>query len=174
MTQQIRATVIATQSEPGTEPLPWEDVQERFDAERWYWLATTGDHAEPHVRPVLAVCWNDRIFSTTSPKARKGRNLEHRSTCSLVARAPAIDIVVEGQRMWIDDRELLEGVAATYVAKYGWPVTVTDQHMFDAPYGAPTAGSPPYRVYEINPTTVYAFGTADDLGVRTTRFLFAT
>jgi hypothetical protein len=49
-------------------------------------------------------------------------------------------------------------------------VTITDENMFDAPYGAPTAGPPPYRVYEITPGFVYAFGTSDNLGVRSTRF----
>jgi len=169
---EILATVIATDSQPGTEPLLWEDVERRFDAERWYWLATTGDHGQPNVRPVLAVWWNGRIFSTTSPNARKGRNLEHRAACSLVARAPAIDIVVEGHRLWIDDREQLEGIATAYRTKYGWPVAITDQNMFDAPYGAPTAGNPPYRVYEIKADIVYAFGTSDDLGVHSTRFSF--
>ena len=42
--------------------------------------------------------------------------------------------------------------------------------MFDAPYGAPTAGTPPYRVYEISPRVVCAFGMDNDLGVRSTRF----
>jgi hypothetical protein len=49
-------------------------------------------------------------------------------------------------------------------------VTITEENMFDAPYGAPTAGTPPYRAYEITPRLVYAFGTGDDLGVRSTRF----
>jgi len=51
-------------------------------------------------------------------------------------------------------------------------VTITEENVFDAPYGAPTAGSPPYRVYEIVPRFVYALGTGDDLGVRSTRFRF--
>jgi hypothetical protein len=44
--------------------------------------------------------------------------------------------------------------------------------LFDAPYGAPTAGPPPYRLYEITPSVVYAFGTSGDLGVQSTRFRF--
>ena len=45
--------------------------------------------------------------------------------------------------------------------------------MFDAPYGAPTAGPPPYRAYEITPSRAYAFGMNDNLGVRSTRFRFS-
>jgi hypothetical protein len=61
-------------------------------------------------------------------------------------------------------------IASAYDSKYGWPVTITDENMFDAPYGAPSAGPAPYRVYEITPRLVYAFGTSDNLGVRSTRF----
>jgi hypothetical protein len=80
--------------------------------------------------------------------------------------------VVEGPTSWVSDRHVAEDVAAAYDDKYGWPVTITDENMFGAPYGAPTAGPPPYRVYEIGPRLVYAFGTGDDLGVRSTRFRF--
>lgn len=48
----------------------------------------------------------------------------------------AIDIVVEGAASWVDDRNLLEQIATAYDSKYGWPVTITDENMFAAPYGA--------------------------------------
>jgi Pyridoxamine 5'-phosphate oxidase len=172
MTEQFDATVIATDAPAGTEPLSWDEVRQRFNSERWYWVATTGIDGRPHVRPVLAVWLGDNAYSTTSPRARKGRNLEHRPECSLTARATAIDIVIEGRTSWVTERDLLEQVAAAYDSKYGWPVTITDGDMFDAPYGAPTAGPPPYRVYQISPTRAYAFGTSDNLGVRSTRFEF--
>ena len=170
MPQDPSASVIASDAEPGTEPLPWEEVRQRFAAERWYWVATTGPGGRPHVRPVLAVWVHGKVYSTTSPGARKGRNLQAQPECSMVARAPALDIVLEGAASWVDDRNLLEQIAAAYDSKYGWPVTITDENMFDAPYGAPTAGAPPYRAYEIAPRFVYAFGTSDNLGVRSTRF----
>jgi hypothetical protein len=172
MPEAIQATVIATGGEPGTEPVPWEEVRGRFGAEKWYWLATTGPGGRPHARPVLAVWLRDKAYSTTSPGAAKGRNLRLRPECSLAARAPGIDIVVEGPTSWVSDRHVAENVAAAYDDKYGWPVTITEENMFDAPYGAPTAGSPPYRIYEIIPRVVYAFGTGDNLGARSTRFRF--
>jgi Pyridoxamine 5'-phosphate oxidase len=172
MSESVHAAVITTDAPPGTEPLSWDVVSQRFAAERWYWLATAGRNGRPHVRPVLAVLLADKIYSTTSPGACKGRNLEHRPECSLAARAPAIDIVIEGTTSWVEDRILLGRVAAAYDSKYGWPVTITSDRMFDAPYGAPTAGPPPYRVYQITPTAAYGFGTSDDLGVQSTRFRF--
>lgn len=170
MPQTMQASVIATGGEPGTQPVPWEEVRQWFAAERWYWLATTGPGGQPQARPVLAVWLRDKVYSTTSPGAAKGRNLRLRPECSLAARAPGIDIVVEGPTSWVSDRSLAQDVAAAYDEKYGWPLTITDENMFDAPYGAPTAGPPPYRAYEITPKLVYAFGTGDDLGVRSTRF----
>ena len=172
MQEAVQAAVIATGGEPGTEPLPWEEVHRRFAAERWYWLATTGPGGRPQARPILAVWLRGKVYSTTSPDAAKARNLRLHPECSLAARAPGIDIVVEGPTSWVSGRPVAEDVAAAYGDKYGWPVTITDENMFDAPYGAPTAGSPPYRVYEITPRHVYAFGTGDDLGVRSTRFRF--
>lgn len=173
MAELVDATVIASGAPPGTAPLGWDEVQQRFAAERSYWLATAGRDGRPHVRPVLAVWLAGEIYSTTSPAVRKGRNLQERPECSLAARTPAIDIVIEGTASWVDDRGLLEQIAAAYDSKYDWPVTVTPGNMFDAPYGAPTAGPPPYRVYRVTPVAVYGFGTDDDLGARSTRFLFS-
>lgn len=172
MADRVQAEVIATDAPPGTEPLPWDEVRQRFEAERWYWLATASGTGQPQVRPMLAVWLGNSIYSTTSPSARKGRNLERRPECSLAARAPAVDIVIEGPTSWVTDRDLLREVASAYERKHGWPVTVTDDNMFDAPYGAPTAGPPPYRVYQVIPRVAYGLGTSDNLGVRSTRFRF--
>jgi nitroimidazol reductase NimA-like FMN-containing flavoprotein (pyridoxamine 5'-phosphate oxidase superfamily) len=165
--------VIATDASSEIEPLEWSRVCQLFDAERWYWLGTVGDGERAHIRPVLAVWLDDRAYSSTSPTARKGRNLERRPHCSLAARAPSIDIVVEGTTSFVEDRGVLERVAQAYKDKYGWPVEVTQANAFDAPYGAPTAGHPPFRVYEILPSTVYAFGTDGGLGERSTKYLFS-
>ena len=62
-------------------------------------------------------------------------------------------------------------MADAYRSKYGWPVEIRDG-AFDAPYGAPTAGPPPYVVYEVTPVQVFGFGTSDALGPRTTRWRF--
>lgn len=112
-------------------------------------------------------------YSRRSRTPARVSDLRLRPQCSLAGRAPGIDIVVEGPTSWVSDRPAAEAVAAAYADKYSWPVTITEEHMFDAPYGAPTAGPPPYRVYEITPRLAYAFGTGDDLGVRSTRFRFS-
>lgn len=156
---------------PGSPVLAWEEVESAMEGERFYWLATIGPDSRPHVRPVLAVFRDGAVFSTTAPAARKGRNLKVHPQCALSARSAALDIVLEGSAHWITDTETLEAVAGAYAFKYGWPVTVVDS-TFDAPYGAPTAGPPPYAVYEIRPSAIFAF-TIDDPGApRPTRWVF--
>jgi hypothetical protein len=169
----VIATVIATDAAGDTPPIAWDEAGRLFAAERSYWVATTSDDGRPHVRPVLAVWVDDRIYSTTSPAARKGRNLTSRPSATVTARAPAMDIVIEGPIAWIDDPRRLRQIGEAYQDKYRWPVTVVGD-AFHAPYGAPTAGHPPYRVYELTPAAAYAFGTDNNLGERSTRFRFST
>ena len=165
------AEVIATDAAADATPIDWDEAARLFAAERWYWVGTTSDDGCPNIRPVLAVWVDGRIYSTTNPAARKGRNLTSRPSAALAARAPTMDIVIEGQIAWIDDRQRLRRIGEAYQDKYSWPVTVAG-NAFDAPYGAPTAGHPPYRVYELTPTVAYAFGTGNNLGERSTRFRF--
>lgn len=168
----VIAEVIATGASAGVVPIDWAEAARLFAAERSYWVATTGDEGHPHLRPMLAVYLDGRVYSTTSPAARKGRDLARRPSASFAARAQAVDIVLEGPVTWIDDQQVLERVGQAYREKYEWPVTVTADGAFDAPYGAPTAGPPPYRVYELTPAVAYAFGTDNSLGERSTRYRF--
>lgn len=165
----VTAEVIATGAAGDIVPIDWDEARHLFAAEGSYWMATTSDDGRPHVRPVLAVWVDGRVYSTTSPTARKGRNLTSRPSAALTARTPTMDIVVEGPVAWIDDPERLRRIGAAYQDKYRWPVTVVG-NAFNAPYAAPTAGRPPYQVYELTPAVVYAFGTGDNLGERSTRF----
>ncbi|MGH9244498.1 MAG: hypothetical protein ACRD29_09310 [Acidimicrobiales bacterium] len=43
---------------------------------------------------------------------------------------------------------------------------------FDAPYGAPTAGPPPYQPYAVTPTVIFGFGTNDKFAPLSTRWRF--
>jgi hypothetical protein len=60
---------------------------------------------------------------------------------------------------WAEARRL-HRVADAYVSKYGWPVTVRDGAFYGD--GAPTAGRPPYVVYEVIPTKAFGFPTEEE------------
>jgi hypothetical protein len=164
--------VSATAAAADAATIDWDEAGRLFAAERSYWVATTSDDGRPHVRPVLAVWVDERIYSTTNAAARKARNLTSRPSAALTAQAPAMDIVIEGPIAWIDDPQRLRRIGEAYQEKYRWPVTVAGT-AFNAPYAAPTAGHPPYRVYELTPRVAYAFGTDNNLGERSTRFRFS-
>jgi hypothetical protein len=157
-------------SEPTT-ALPWELVRAGLADARMYWLATVHPTGRPHVRPVLAVWLDGALYTTSAGQARKGRNLAADPRCSVTARTDNMDVVLEGAATLVTSEEALQHIAQAYRAKYGWPVTVTDG-AFDAPYGAPTAGPPPYHPYEITPATVFGFGTAEEYAGRATRYRF--
>ena len=157
-------------AEPTT-VLPWEHVRAVLADSRLYWLATVHPTGRPHVRPVLAVWLDGGLCTTSADAARKTRNLAADPRCTVTARTDAMDVVLEGIAAQVTKEAALQQIAQAYRTKYAWPVTVTDG-AFDAPYGAPTAGPPPYHPYTITPVTVFAFGTADEYGGRTTRYRF--
>ena len=151
--------------------LPWQTVRDALADARMYWFATTHPTGRPHVRPVLAVWADSLLYTTSTAAAQKGRNLSADPRCSITARTDTIDIVLEGAAAKVTSHDTLEKVAEAYRAKYDWPVTVTEGG-FDAPYGAPTAGPPPYQPFEITPAAVFGFGTAGEFAGRATRFAF--
>ena len=63
----------------------------------------------------------------------------------------------------------LRRVADAYAAKYGWEVAVGDGALKGAE-GAPTAGPPPYDVYELEPRTVVGLPADDRLTPTRWRF----
>ncbi len=162
---------ISGHSVPATTPMPWSEARRRLMDAHVYWLATTAPDGRPHVRPVLAVWVDESLHMTSSPAARKARNLAANPRCSFSLSADGVDVVLEAAAAKVVDVVRLQRVADAYASKYGWPPTVKDG-VLEAPSGAPTAGPPPYEVYEIRPTVVYGFGTDDEHAPRSTRWQF--
>jgi nitroimidazol reductase NimA-like FMN-containing flavoprotein (pyridoxamine 5'-phosphate oxidase superfamily) len=155
----------------GAPVIPWPEARARLAAAGTYWLATLHPTGQPQIRPVLAVWTDDALHTTTSPDARKGRNLAGDPRGSLAAQGDGLDLVVEGTLARVTDAATLHRVADAYQSKYGWQVSVRDG-AFQAD-GAPTAGPPPYQVYRLTPVVVFGFGTEDDrYGPRSTRWDF--
>jgi hypothetical protein len=169
--QPMSADAIAGDATTRSTPMGWDDARSVVADAQFYWFATTGPSGAPHVRPVLGVWVDGRLYTTSNPARRKARNLQANAQVAFTVREPGVDLVLEGTAERVRDHATLEAVAKAYHDKYGWPVTI-EGDAFDAPYGAPTAGPPPYEPYEVTPSTVFAFGTDDEQAPHSTRFRF--
>jgi nitroimidazol reductase NimA-like FMN-containing flavoprotein (pyridoxamine 5'-phosphate oxidase superfamily) len=133
-----------------------------------YWLATVRPDGRPHLVPVLAIWVDGALHFVASPTSRKAKNLASNAHCVIATGSDGLDLVVEGEAAKVTDEAMLHRVADVYMSKHEWPVTVRDGAFYGE--GAPTAGPPPYEVYEVAPTT--AFGLATDESFSPTRWRF--
>jgi hypothetical protein len=151
--------------------LPWGEVLDHLARADGFWVVTLDRTGSPCPRPVFAVVADGAVHVSSSPAAQKARNLTSDSRCALGAHTAEFDLIVEGTGRRVTDAAALEQVVAAYRQRYGWPVTVADDAM-DAPFGAPTAGPPPYAVFRIEPTRAYAIGITDETNYLSTRYRF--
>jgi nitroimidazol reductase NimA-like FMN-containing flavoprotein (pyridoxamine 5'-phosphate oxidase superfamily) len=137
-------------------PTPWSEARKRLAGGQWYWLATVRPDGRPHVMPLLTVWVDGTLHFCASPASRKAKNLAHHSRCVITTASEGAHLVVEGEATKVRDEARLERVAEVYTSKYGWQPTVRDGAFYAD--GAPTAGSPPYELYEVTPTKAFGFG----------------
>jgi len=127
-----------------------------------HWVATTRPDGRPHVVPVGAVWMDGAFYFTSGDGTRKSRNLAQNPHCVITFSSPDLDIVVEGEAAKVTDEAKLQRVAEVY-ASVGWQPKVQDG-AFTAEFSAPSAGPPPWYVYEVTPTTVFGLGTDEPYG----------
>ena len=108
------------------------------------------------------------LYFTSSPAARKARDLAVNPLCTISGRLPGIDLVLDGSAARVTDPQTLEQVAAGYRAG-GWPAQV-DGDALTAPFNAPSAGPPPWHVYRFTFHTVVGVATIEPYGATRWRF----
>jgi hypothetical protein len=126
------------------------------------WLATMNLDGSPHVVPVGVVRDNGSWYFTSGPAARKSRNLARDARCVLSVATDPFDLVIEGAAERVTSAGELASVADAF-ARDGWPCQVEGEAV-TAEYSAPSAGPPPWHVYRVQPSTVFAFGTSEPFG----------
>jgi hypothetical protein len=153
----------------GSPPLEWERVTDALDrtsdlevadSAGRFWIATTRPGGGPHVMAVGIVWDNGKFYLSTGAGTQKGKNLARDPRCMVSLAAPGIDIVAEGEAKIVRDEGELQRIATLYS---DWGPQVRDGAFWHE-YSAPSAGPPPWDVYEITPTTIFGVATAEPHG----------
>lgn len=155
----------------GDVALDWDRAREALVAgpeSGTFFLGTTGPDGRPHAAGVGAAWVDDELFVVSGPGTRKSRNLAANPACTVSVTLPGIDLVIEGVATRVTDPQTLERMAAHYRA-VGWPAEVAGD-AFTAPYSAPSAGPPPWYLYEIDYHTIFGVGGEDPGGATRWRF----
>jgi hypothetical protein len=165
--QPIEEKSIATNGVPIV--TPWTEAQEQLASASKYWLATINADAHPHVMPLFGVWFDGSLYFTSSDKALKAKNLAQNPHCVITVSVEHLDLIIEGDALKITDEAHMQQIAALYASKYDWHIT-PHNGAYDADYGAPSAGPPPYELYQIHITKGFGFHTAEPYGATRWRF----
>jgi hypothetical protein len=106
--------------------------------------------------PVIGLWLDGAFFFISGEATRKAKNLAANPRCVVTVGSPALpalDLVIEGEAVKVTDPATLKRVAAAYGSGLHWPLTVRNRAMFGP--NAPTAGPPPYALFELTPRTVF-------------------
>jgi hypothetical protein len=156
----------------GDAPLEWSRALDALggppSADLTYFLGTCRPDGTPHAAGVGAQWRDGYLYFTSSPAARKARDLAANPACTISVRLPGIDLVLDGTAARVTDPESLEELAAGYRAG-GRPAEV-DGDAFTAPFSAPSAGPPPWHVYRFTFHTVVGVATTEPNGATRWRF----
>jgi len=156
----------------GDPQLPWDRARDALAAvptpEITHFLGTARRDGTPHAAGIGAQWLDGDLYFTSSPAARKARDLAANPLCTISARLPGIDLVLDGAAARVTDADTLEQVAAGY-RDGGWPAVV-DGDALTAPFNAPSAGPPPWHVYRFTFHTVVGVATVEPYGATRWRF----
>jgi hypothetical protein len=166
----------------GAPPIVWARVRECLEVglsqrpesggpgRHTHWLATVCPDGRPHVMP-LGVFWSDgALYFNAGPGTRKAKNLVHNPACVLTVAAHPFDLVVEGEAVRVAGEPKVKVIGEVYESR-GWRTSIGDGVLqVSGDFSAPSAGPPPWNVYEVVPTTVFAVGMLEPYGATRWRF----
>ena len=122
-----------------------------------FWLATVHEDGRPHLMPLIGLWMDDAFYFLSGEGTQKGRNLIADPHCVISTSSttvPSVDLIIEAKARKIEDDAELRKMVEAYGSKLEWPLEVRDGGVFGP--NAPTAGPPPYALFEAKPTTVFA------------------
>jgi nitroimidazol reductase NimA-like FMN-containing flavoprotein (pyridoxamine 5'-phosphate oxidase superfamily) len=161
-------------------PLDWVDVRRMLETNltqepgtggpghHTFWLSTIDADGRPHMTAVGAFWVDGRYYFCGGPRSRKIRNIERDPRCAFGVAIHGYDVAIEGRAVRVSDDAVLQHLAELF-AEGGWAPTVAGGG-FTHEYSAPSAGPPPWYVYEFSPEDAYAVATKEPGGA--TRWTF--
>jgi hypothetical protein len=157
----------------GNAPIPWSRPLAQLEGfvsnpGSTVWLSTSRPDGRPHTAGVGAVWLDGRFYVVSGPGTRKSQNLDENPSCVMSVTLKDIDLVVEGTAVRVTDEATLQRLAKVY-NEQGWPVSV-DGDAFTAEYSGPSAGPPPWYLYEFTPTVAFGVAFAKPDGAMRWRF----
>jgi Pyridoxamine 5'-phosphate oxidase len=128
------------------------------------WLATINPDGSPHVTGVGALWVDGTFWFETGEHTRKGKNLARDPRCTMSIATEEFDLIVEGDAQRVTDTTVVAAMAARWAAA-GWPAKVDESgSALTAEFSAPSAGRPPWFVYQLTPRNATAVLTIEPGG----------
>ena len=162
-------------------PLDWSGITTRLEAglpqapgsggpgRHTTWLATIDPDGRPHLTGIGALWAEGTFWFETGETTRKGRNLARDPRCTLSIAVHEFDLVVDGMAEVVLDPAVVRARAAEWAED--WPCEVDESGTaLTAPFSAPSAGPPPWRVYRVTIQRATALQTVEPGGA--TRWTF--
>jgi hypothetical protein len=156
-------------------PMPWSRAVEALPdgsqkPQTACFLGTVRPDGRPHAAGVGIAVHGGDVYFTSSPHARKAKNLEANPACTVSLRLEGLDLVLEGAAARVTDHATLAAVAAVYRAG-GWPAQVdAEAEALTADYSAQSAGPPPWHLYRMTVHTAFGVATRPPHGASRWRF----
>jgi hypothetical protein len=160
--------------------LDWDDVRATLETDltqgpgtggpdhHTFWLSTIDGDGRPHMTGVGAFWVDGHYYFCGGPRSRKIRNVERDPRCAFGIAIHGYDVALEGRATRVTDAAQLQRLAGVF-AGGGWAPTVADGG-FTHEFSAPSAGPPPWYVYEFTIEDAYAVMSKEPGGA--TRWTF--
>lgn len=101
--------------------LPWSHAEERLDAAKVFWLATTRRNGSPHVAPIWAIWADGALYFDGYDTAAWARNLAVNPAASIHLESGTDVVIVDGEVTSVPsiaDASLASFIVDRWIAKY--------------------------------------------------------
>ena len=165
-------------------PIDWEEITARLDrgfpmapgsgddsGRHTCWLTSLNADGSPHTNALGAVWESGDFWFESGLSTRRGRNLTRDPRCTLALSVREFDVVVEGRAELVTDPATVARLAQHYATEEGWPCEVdASGTALTAPFSAQSAGSPPWHLFRIEPTSAHVVQCVEPYGATRWRF----